>query len=196
VSKEQPTLGQLCEMHRQIESGRITRENLQAFLRNPNQYLTGFRTMTVTLGTHQNAEGYRHGLNAADCSVNGWACDILDRIAFSFMIRVVNLVVCSAIELGFAKGATSKDICEAGKRIGLRLCPAEVGPALRLQYRDQPVNESLVIAMDPVVDWNCDSAIFKVEHEDNPCRLCLSTIFFDSGYLWETGYSFVFMSGK
>ncbi len=40
--------------------------------------------------------------------------------------------------LGFSRGATMAEIYTGAGVLGLDLCPLEVGPHLRLQYRDQP----------------------------------------------------------
>lgn len=42
-----PTIEQLSEMHEQIKAGRITRKNLQAFLRNPNGVLGNCGIITI-----------------------------------------------------------------------------------------------------------------------------------------------------
>jgi hypothetical protein len=41
-------------------------------------------------------------------------------------------------------------------QLGLELCPAEVGPQLRLEYLNQPVGEFLHIAMRPVATYRGD----------------------------------------
>ena|SRR5436190_18715819 len=40
--------------------------------------------------------------------------------------------------LGFPQGATISDVYTSAKHLGLRLCPVELGPHLRLQFLDQP----------------------------------------------------------
>jgi hypothetical protein len=40
--------------------------------------------------------------------------------------------------LGFPQGATTSDVYTSAMRLGLRLCPVELGPHLRLQFLDQP----------------------------------------------------------
>ena len=45
---------------------------------------------------------------------------------------------------------------------GFELCPAEVGPALRLNYLDQPLGEFLHIAMRPVARYTGELVDFSV----------------------------------
>lgn len=50
-------------------------------------------------------------------------------------LRTVELLVRN---LGFSQGATTFDVYTSAMRLGLHLCPVEVGPHLRLQFLDQP----------------------------------------------------------
>jgi hypothetical protein len=50
-------------------------------------------------------------------------------------LRTVELQVRN---LNFPQGATISDVYATAMRLGLRLCPVELGPHLRLQFLDQP----------------------------------------------------------
>ena len=50
-------------------------------------------------------------------------------------LRTVEL---SVRNLGFPEGTTTSDVYTSAIRLGLRLCPMELGPHLRLQFLDQP----------------------------------------------------------
>jgi hypothetical protein len=77
------------------------------------------------------------------------ADEILGRPAFPFGKTPVklDLVVLSVFGLGFGDRASLHDIYARAVAQGFELCPAEVGPALRLNYLDQPVGEFLHIQM-------------------------------------------------
>jgi hypothetical protein len=80
-------------------------------------------------------------------SDSGWrdADEILGRPAFPFIKSPVelDLVVLSVFKLGFSDRASLHDIYARAVAQGFELCPAEVGPALRLNYLDQPLGEFL-----------------------------------------------------
>ncbi len=55
--------------------------------------------------------------------------------ATRYAVTTVELTV---RDLGFPRGATIAEIYARAGALGLGLCPLELGPHLRLQYRDQP----------------------------------------------------------
>src|SRR5262249_24024633 len=75
----------------------------------------------------------------------------------------VDLVVVSPAELGFSGDSVSLiDVYSRAEQFGLGLAPAEVGPALRLHYFDQPIGEFLQVGMKPITTWNGEPGIFVV----------------------------------
>jgi len=58
----------------------------------------------------------------------------------------VELVLLSAADLGVESESSLADVYKRARQVGLELCPAEVGPQLRLDYRNQPLGEVLHMA--------------------------------------------------
>jgi hypothetical protein len=120
---------------------------------------------TITLGEFANSFGLRNALDAADCGIGDLAEEILARPAFTLASTKtdVDLVAVSAAELGLGtESASLRDIYARAEQLGLALAPAEVGPALRLHYFDQPIGEFLHIGMKPITTWKGEPGIFVI----------------------------------
>ena len=77
--------------------------------------------------------------------------------------REVCLVLVSFKDLGLDSSAKWHDVLERAQKLGLCVCPPEVGPQLRLQYIEQEAGEVLFIGMHGLVDSHDDSYhIFNV----------------------------------
>jgi len=152
---------------------------------------------TIKLGTYKNVDALRNSIKSdGNIEISDWANDILGKPAFTVAgaeeeIRLVNV---SVADLGFKNGATYKDICAKAKELGLELCPNEVGPQLRLQYKDQPKGEYLRIVMEPISGSSGDLNIFGVEHDGDD--LWLHSCHGFSDYFWRANYRFVFRLRK
>src|SRR3989344_1903021 len=125
----------------------------------------------LKLGTGlRSADNFRKDLKKSGYKISGWANDILGKPEFivtSTKEVEVGLVNISVAELGFPNGATCKEIYQKVTELGLELCPPEVGPQLRLQYRDQPMNEQLLIGMEPLTVSDGDLYVFYVGRDDD-----------------------------
>jgi hypothetical protein len=122
---------------------------------------------TIKLGTGlKTAKDFRRALTDGGYRIGNWGDDILGKPAFTAneTETEADLVVVSVEELGFKDGATRADIYNRAKELGLELCPSEVGPQLRLQYKDQPKGEWLLIAMEPIAVSDGRLTVFDVEH--------------------------------
>ena len=155
---------------------------------------------TLKLGTGlKDADDFRTALTDADCSIGEWGNDILDNPAFTVSSEEVEveLVNVSVAELGFKNGATRAEIYERAKELSLDICPAEVGPQLRLQYKDQPesewlFNEWLLIAMDPITVSDGDLGVLRVSRCYGGERL-LGGYYGDPGWRWGGHNRWVFL---
>jgi hypothetical protein len=122
---------------------------------------------TIALGEYKGVNAVRVALDNAPCpiAVGDWADEILGRPAFQFSRTKaeVDVVVLSVADLGFTnKEASLRDIYTRALALGLEMCPAEVGPVLRLNYLNQPVGEFLHIAMRPIARYSGELVHFML----------------------------------
>jgi hypothetical protein len=120
---------------------------------------------TAALGTYKTIDALREALHAKRIHVGDTADDVVGGPAFklSKIRRDTRLVVLAVAKLGFKEeGASLADIYAHARQHGLELCPAEVGPQLRLQYLNQPLGEFLHIAMAPIAGHGGEPTDFTV----------------------------------
>ena len=146
---------------------------------------------TITLGVYESVKAYREALTKAGFRIGDWATDILNKIQVSQSQVQLDLVMRSVAELGFEEAARYDAIYAKAKELGLQLCPAEVGPALRLTYSDQPCGEWLWIAMDPLPDSYGGLVVFGVAHARDGRVLAGDDGV--SAYAWGPDGQFVFV---
>ncbi len=149
---------------------------------------------TVKLGLHKSPKDYRAAIKSAKMKIGDWGDDILGRITCSQEEVDLDLVVLSVGELGFKGSARYADICTKAVELGLELCPAEVGPALRLQYGDQTRGEWVLIAMEAIAGRVGDRLIFFVGRDGDDLWLC--AYLGHPGLVWDAGCRFVFARRK
>ena len=119
---------------------------------------------TITFGTYRGVNAYREALAVAKIKIGNAADEILGRPAFPYVRgnKDVQLTVVSAAELGVESESALADVYNRARQLGLVLCPPEVGPQLRLDYRDQPLGKSLTIAMEPITTHSGDRTILSL----------------------------------
>ena len=191
--------GQLHEIKRQLrqKSGYpFSPEQLGQALQNiiEGKFKQDFQTWkTIKLGT---GDDFCRVLKSAGHRVSDWAEDLINQPAFRVASKELKLklVRVTVVELGFKDGATREQIYNRAKELGLELCPAEVGPQLRLQYKDQPMGEWLRIAMEPITVSGGDLRVFSVvRFEDDSW---LSCHYGNPGAFWNADDGWVFSLRK
>jgi hypothetical protein len=97
-------------------------------------------------------------------------------------------------DLGFNKWTTTDQIYKRAQELGLDLCPAEVGPHLRLKNKDQLMNEWYYIGMKQI-DSVGNPSVFKLAHVDDV--LWLDAYWAHPNDVWNhLGTEFVFSLRK
>ena len=120
-----------------------------------------------------------------------WSKDIIYKTEFSEEKQSYDLVRFSVEQLGFSKSATTQEIYDKAEKLGLELCPAEVGPHLRLQY---PGKEWMLIAMKQITDRNGYPDVFHLGMRGARLGLYGSIARPSSG--WSADRKFVFRVRK
>lgn len=117
--------------------------------------------------------------------------DILYKTELSKDSQKYELVRFTVGQLGFPNGATTDQIYEKAEDLGLELCPAEVGPHLRLQY---PGKEWMLIAMKQITDRFGGPDVFRLDAIGD--QLDLYGCYAEPSRRWDSVFKFVFRFRK
>lgn len=94
-------------------------------------------------------------------------------------------------DIGFQNGATTEEIYKRAQELGLELCPAEVGPQLRLQYQG---GDWMLIAMKQISDRGGHPGVFSLDRGGG--GLVLGAINAGPSGRWDPRIEFVFRTRK
>lgn len=118
----------------------------------PRSVFRVFKSIQLGNEDFRTGQDFCHTLQAQHFCLDSGVEEMLDqpdfRVAHKF--AEVDLVIVKTRDLDsyqFNFGGRYFDICRRAFLYGLELCPAEVGPRLRLQYIEQPEGEPLLLAM-------------------------------------------------
>ena len=128
-------------------------------------------------------------LAAANIALNPAANELFADPRFEPGAAALDVVITyrSVATLGFSDGATHAELVESARGRGLTACALEVGPYLRLQFRDQPEPPS---GLPPTQNRAPSGSITVMsapldESDDTPKGFYLRRM---DGVLWLRGY--------
>lgn len=180
--------GTMWEQH--LKDATVSHEALRALIGlSPTEALLRLRSTpalpfpvwrTVQLGTHKTTDALRKSVLRGN-KISDWAKQLLEKTTVADNPTQIELYRATVAELGFPNGAKFADIRARIHELGFADCPAEVGPQLRRQYTDQPMNEWVRVMMDPITDSFGDLRVFSVgRHGDG--------LWLDSGYAYPDSF--------
>lgn len=149
---------------------------------------------TIKIGTGPKTAGdFTKAIKKKKMIIDKFGADILNRSKLTTAKREkeIDLVMLTLAQLGFKNGAELNKIYAKAKKLGLKLCPPEVGPQLRLQYIDQPKGEWVVFGMKPIRDSEGNLCVFGVGCDDFE-QLWLGG-FFNPEPIWKAGSRWAFV---
>src|SRR3989344_6437995 len=128
--------------------------------------------------------------------VSDWAKDIMSMSGFTTLPEPTNIQLARAKvkDLGFTEMPTTDELFARIEKVG-DLCPAEVGPHLRLADKDQPVSTWYLVVMKLITDSDGDPDIFLLDRGDGGERW-LRADFIDPAYHWDLEGEIVFCLRK
>ena len=149
---------------------------------------------SVVIGTKTSREEVIAGLRLRHYRLSDLAMELVRKMRLARVPTKLDLVKVTGADLGFNEsGATTEEIFARANERGLGLCPAEVGPALRDQYSDQPMDEHLRIGMEPI-DSDGSPRVFSVRRGEDGRWLHTDDVY--SAPSWFPEDSWVFLRSK
>src|SRR3989344_2092330 len=119
-------------------------------------------------------EGFKKRFVTTGIRVGACADDLLRKPACVLPTKEIKLILCvrSVEKMGFEFGASYGRICDRLCSLGFELCPEWLALILREQYKRQPKEERLHVAMCPVIDSTGRSSIFTLVRDADGLHLC------------------------
>ncbi|HBW47310.1 TPA: hypothetical protein DEF17_05200 [bacterium] len=144
----------------------------------------------------KNVEQLEREMREKGINISDYAEDMLKSQDFTTTQNPeeIDLVHLKVGDLGLPGIPTTDQIYARAEELGLELCPAEVGPLLRLKDSEQPLGEWYRVAMKQIADRRGYPNVFNLERDGG--GLWLRYCWADPGDRWGSGNQFVFRSRK
>ena len=124
-------------------------------------------TKQIKLGTGlKTSRDFYLAFKADGYTMQHWAEYMIRQKSFSVYSEEItaNLELFHVGELGFKDKVTFLEIYKRIIEIGKKPCPSEVGPQLRRQFKNQPLNDRILVIMEPIKDRFGNPRIFVIAH--------------------------------
>ncbi|MEI8143028.1 MAG: hypothetical protein WCG48_00185 [Candidatus Berkelbacteria bacterium] len=133
-------------------------------------------------------------IRANDGDILPEAEDLMDSHEFivSQREKTVKVIRLSVASLGFTGGASTIDIYERAISLGLSLCPAEMGPYLRINDPGNGSGNHYYVAMEPILNIDQEPSIFSIKNNSDGQK-SLGATWAEDDHLWGTQAEFVFV---
>ncbi|MCC6639265.1 hypothetical protein IT409_01755, partial [Candidatus Falkowbacteria bacterium] len=106
--------------------------------------------------------------------------------------QVLKIIELSVEDLGFSEKAFAAKVFERAVELGLQLCPAEIGPELRIKYQNQKEGEDVYVGMMPIrIGYGQDALVFSVDRRHQKSLLSIGYFSFD--FRWHMNHRVVFV---
>lgn len=153
------------------------------------------RKMETTIGGKDKNQLLKE-LKQKKIDVSDWAKQMMDNKNFTTSKKPEKIILMrlTVKDIGFPDGATTQEIYNRVKELGLELCPAETGPNLRLNYLDQPLAEWFWIAMKQITDSDGRPSMFGLRRYAG--GLGLYGDWASPEGRWDSGHKFIFRLRK
>ena len=112
------------------------------------------------------ASNFRYRFREAGMRISGVGQRALSKFSPLTGLKNLQLVRFRANSPEFSRLSFAQTF-EQIKSWGLQLCPRDVGPKLRLEYKHQPKNEELFIGMEPFGEAVDVPRVFSISHNDS-----------------------------
>ena len=153
-----------------------------------------WRRIKIGIGL-KTVDDFRKAFGINGLHLDNGAIHVLDNEAFTVAEQEieVDLVRMAVRDLGFNETKPYDLVCSRALELGLELCPAEIGPQLRLQYLDQRKDGHLLVAMQPII-MRGHREIFELMHREDGLHLNADLCDYEETH--QPGQSFVFVLPK
>ena len=193
------TRGQLDSAHMKIghDVGMGTADALRAFLSDRLKVVWNWKVWkTIKLGAYANADSAREALRSVLFNFPVEVIGLLDSpdLIFAKEETKIDLVKVELTDLHLSMGSTYEEVCSRAKKVGLALCPQEVGFHLRMQYTEQPWDEIVYVVSRQIHDKYGRPCLFKVKRKEG--KVCFEAAHVPNNCHFYGGLSFVFQPLK
>ena len=139
-------------------------------------------------------QGYEAELQNEGYHISEHAKYLLAKVTTAKERQTLDLVRLKVSDLGFKDMTRYDQICARAEELDLERCPAEVGPALRLVMKDQPMGDWVIVAMELLTHRDGYPRVFRIHRDEGGSWLYTRNG--HPGDQWYPGDSFVFARRK